>query len=87
MFDSIDVAGFFTSIVAILISRRSATFNYTYGFQRAQTIGALASIVFVWWITIYLVFEAVERIRAPAYIDAKLMFYVALFGLAVNIVY
>ena len=73
--------------MAILISRRSATFNYTYGFQRAQTIGAMASIVFVWWITIYLVFEAIERIKRPANIDAKLMFYVSILGLVVNIVY
>lgn len=80
------MAGFLTSVVAILISRRSATSNYTFGFQRVQTLGALASIAFVWLITSYLVIEAIDRIKNPENINGKMMFFIALFGVAVNVV-
>lgn len=64
-----------------------ATKTFTFGFQRAQTLGALASIAFVWIITVYLVFEAIERIKSPVPINGKIMFFIALFGVAVNIMY
>ena len=67
--------------MSILISRRSANVKYTFGFQRAQTLGALASMVFVWIITACLVFEAIHRIKHPANINGKFMFFTALFGL------
>lgn len=50
-------------------------------------MGALASIVFVWILTVYLVIEAVDRIKNPEEIDGKIMFFFALFGLAVNVAY
>lgn len=84
---ALDVAGFLTSIIAIIISRKAANFKYTFGFQRAQTLGALASVAFVWVITAYLVFEAIERIKSPEQINGRLMFFIALFGTIVNIVY
>ena len=59
--------------------------KYTFGFQRAQTLGALASVAFVWIITVYLVYEAIERIKNPEIINGKLMFLIALFGTIVNI--
>jgi len=37
-------------------------------------LGALASVAFVWMITAYLVFEAIERIKNPESIDGRLMF-------------
>lgn len=83
----LDVAGFFTSIVAVLVARRQASHQYSFGFQRAQSIGAFASMALVWMLTIYLIIEAIERIRNPEEIDGKIMFFVALLGLAVNIVY
>ncbi len=81
----VDVAGFLTSIVAIIISRRSANIKYTFGFQRAQTLGALLSIAFVWVVTAYLVMEAIDRIKNPEVINGKFMFFIALFGVGVNI--
>ena len=80
------MAGFLTSVVAIFVSRRSASKNFTFGFQRAQTLGALASIAIVWLITTYLVLEAIKRIKSPENINGKLMFFIALFGMLVNIV-
>ena len=75
-----------TSVLAIIISKKTANLKYTFGFQRAQTLGALASVAFVWLMTAYLVIEAMERIQNPEDINGKLMFFIALFGVAVNIV-
>lgn len=84
--NGIDIAGFLTSVVAIIISKKSANSKYTFGFQRAQTLGALASVAFVWLITAYLVIEAINRIKKPENVNGKFMFFIALFGVAVNIV-
>lgn len=85
--DFVDIAGFFTSVVAIIVARRMASRNYTFGFQRAQTLGAFASVAFVWILTVYLVIEAIDRIYNPVEINGKWMFFIALFGIFVNIMY
>ncbi len=85
LFIGADIAGFLTSVVAIIISKKSANLKYTFGFQRAQTLGALASVAFVWLMTAYLVIEAIERIKNPEPINGKLMFFTALFGVVINI--
>ncbi len=72
--------------MAILVSRRAASAAFTFGFQRAQTLGAFASIAMVWLMTAFLVWEAVERIRKPEEIDGKIMFITAVFGLIINLV-
>jgi solute carrier family 30 (zinc transporter), member 2 len=56
-----DLAGFLVSIVAILLARRSATARLTFGFQRAEVIGAVASVLLMWGLTGFLLAEAVER--------------------------
>lgn len=82
---SLDIAGFLTSVVAILVARRAASASYTFGFQRAQTLGAFASIAMVWIMTGFLVAEAIERIRNPSWVDGPIMFGTAAFGLLINI--
>ena len=64
----VHIASFLTSpctlkLIEILISRLSANMKFTFGFKRAQTLGALISVAFVWIITAYLVIEAVSRIE------------------------
>ena len=56
-----DLAGFIVSIIAILLARRSATARLTFGFQRAEVIGAVASVLLIWGLTGYLLAEAVNR--------------------------
>ncbi len=79
------MAGFLTSVVAILVSRRAASSTFTFGFQRAQTLGAFASIAMVWLMTAFLVWEAIQRIKNPEEIDGKIMFITAAFGLLINL--
>lgn len=81
-----DVAGFLISLFALTWSTKPANVRMSFGYHRAEILGALLSIAMVWALTAYLVFEAVERIKKPEPIDAKVMLIVAAIGLVVNIV-
>jgi Co/Zn/Cd efflux system component len=47
--------------------------EHTFGFHRAEVIAALVSVLTIWVLTGFLVMEAIERIRSPQVIDAKLV--------------
>lgn len=80
-----DLAGFLISIFALWITNRSPTSRLSYGFHRAEIIGALLSVVLIWVLTGILLYEACTRIRSPELVDGKIMFLVACGGLLVNI--
>lgn len=54
-----DVSGFFISIFSIWISTLPNDHAMTYGYSRAETIGALGSIILIWGLTLWLVYEAI----------------------------
>lgn len=55
------------------------TLEHTYGFHRAEVIAALVSVLTIWVLTGFLVLEAIERIRKPQVIDAKLVSFITVF--------
>lgn len=57
----------------------------SYGYHRAETIGALASIVLIWGLTIWLIWEAISRIIDPPEVNAEIMLFVSILGLLFNI--
>lgn len=79
-----DVAGFLVSLCALSLSRRKASSVMSYGYHRAEILGALVSISLVWVLTGWLVVEAIDRLRNPQPIDGKVMFIVAGLGVLVN---
>jgi cation diffusion facilitator family transporter len=81
-----DIAGFLISLFALTWSTKPANTNMSFGYHRAEILGALLSIAMVWALTAYLVFEAIERIKYPQPINAKVMLVVAVVGLVVNII-
>lgn len=81
-----DVAAFLISYIAIFLSHRPASFRMTYGFHRAEVLGALASIVLIWGLLIWLVIEAIDRIISKSKVDGEIMLITACFGLGCNIV-
>lgn len=85
-----DIAGFAISLVAVVAAQRPGCKDYTYGLVRAEIFGALASILSLWAITAILVCEAYYRGLSwfngdAPYVNGKLMFFVAVFGVFVNI--
>lgn len=57
-----DLSGFFISIFSVWIGTRPASKKLSYGYHRAEVIGALASIVLIWGLTILLFYEATHRV-------------------------
>jgi Co/Zn/Cd efflux system component len=82
-----DFSGFAISMSAMIISRRKPTEKLSYGYHRAEVIGALLSVILIWGLTGWLVYEAVERCRQPEIdLDPVIMLVVAIIGLICNII-
>ena len=80
-----DVAGFVISFMALYLTRKPATLKNSYGYHRADVIGALGSIMIIWGLLIWLLVEAVHRLLNPTDIDGELMLFIAIFGLCCNV--
>ncbi|KAG0231567.1 hypothetical protein BGW41_002170 [Actinomortierella wolfii] len=80
-----DIMSFCISLAAIYFSQRLPTATHTFGYHRAEVLGALFSIFLIWGLTCMLVIEAYDRVRHPIDIDGKTMSIVAALGVFVNI--
>lgn len=80
-----DVFSFLVSIYSMRLIKMKATSAYSFGYHRAETIGALISVLIVCVITGGLVLEAVQRLIHPTDIDGRLMFIVATTGIGFNV--
>lgn len=58
----------------------------SFGYHRAEILGALASILFIWGLLIWLFIEAIHRIVHPEEIDGLIMLITACVGLVCNII-
>ena len=81
-----DVLGVSISIIALKISENEANSLYTYGYHRAEVLGALASILFIWIVTAILVYEATMRVLYPHQIDATIMMITSIVALVFNLI-
>ena len=83
-----DVLGLGVSIWAIHIATNEANAKYTYGYHRAEVLGALTSIFCIWAMTAYLVDEATHRFLHPEEhpVIGKIMFIIACCGLIFNVI-
>ena len=58
----------------------------SYGYHRAEILGALTSIVMIWVLIFWLLIEAVDRCINPEEIDGPIMLLTAIVGLICNII-
>lgn len=58
-----DFSGFAISMISIYLSAKPPTESLSYGYYRCEVIGALVSVLSIWGITTWLVFEAIHRVR------------------------
>jgi cobalt-zinc-cadmium efflux system protein len=73
------------SLAAFWIAARPSTPKMSYGYYRAEILGALLSGLLIWFLTAILIFEAVQRIASPPEVKGVLLFVVATLGLLVNL--
>lgn len=81
-----DASGFFISIGAIYVARKRPTLTFNHGYHRAEIIGAFGSIAFIWFLTVWLLYEAIDRVFHPEEINAPVMIFTAAIGLIINLV-
>lgn len=67
------------------IAQREANQRKTFGYRRAEIVGAFINLITLVLIALYLMKEAVERFFEPQPIDGAVMLVVALIGLAANV--
>ena len=80
-----DVAGFVISFMALWTMRKPSTLKNSYGYHRADVVGALGSIIIIWGLLVWLLSEAVKRLINPTDVDGEVMLITACFGLGCNI--
>ena len=81
----VDVAALTLSLFAFKISGLPATHQKTYGYLRAEILAALANGVLLVVVSVYISWEAVERLMAPPQVKGVPMLLVAASGLIANI--
>lgn len=80
-----DTTSLAISYAARRIARREPTRSKTFGYRRAEIIGAFINLVTLLLIALYLMKEAVERFLDPQPVDGPVMLVVAVIGLAANL--
>jgi len=81
-----DFSGFAISMSAIWIAGIKASNSMSYGYHRAEIVGALISVLLIWVMTGVLVNEAIHRLIDGDYeIESFVMLIVAVVGLICNI--
>ncbi|KAG7257706.1 hypothetical protein CRUP_027232 [Coryphaenoides rupestris] len=63
----VDLTSFIISLCSLWLSSRPATHTLSYGWHRAEILGALLSVFTIWLVTGVLVYLAVERIISGNY--------------------
>jgi cobalt-zinc-cadmium efflux system protein len=69
---------------AQVLSRKPASQKSTFGYKRAEILAAFINAITLIGISVYLVFEAVDRFLNPQEVNAKWMFWLGLLGLVAN---
>jgi len=85
-----DIFGFSIALLAVHMAKSVANEDFTYGFARAEILGALASVLTLWIMIAALFYEATIRTinwfnGTAKPIDGKLMFIIACIGVFFNV--
>jgi cobalt-zinc-cadmium efflux system protein len=79
-----DVAAVAASLVAVRMARRPPTASRSFGFYRGTILAAQFNAALILVLTVWLVFEAVDRLRTPEPVEGGVVLVVALIAAAAN---
>jgi len=80
-----DVGAMLLSLFASWVASRPSTPRMSFGYHRAEILGALASGLAIWLISGFLIYEAVTRMASPPEVKGPIVFVIATIGLAANL--
>jgi cobalt-zinc-cadmium efflux system protein len=81
-----DAAALGLSLAAARIGMRPRSASKTYGYRRAEIIGALVNASAMIVLSLFVMVEAAKRLHSPPAIRGEGVLYTAVIGLAVNVV-
>ncbi|ROL80019.1 cation transporter [Pseudomonas protegens] len=74
------------SLVAIQVAKRPADRKRTFGYARFEILAAAFNALLLFVVAFYILFEAWQRLQAPAQIQSIGMLVIAILGLIVNLI-
>jgi cobalt-zinc-cadmium efflux system protein len=80
-----DTGALGVALLAAHVSRRPRTARKSFGYGRAEILGALANGLLLGGVSVAIAIEAVERLRSPVQVDAVPMLSIAVVGLIANL--
>src|ERR1700744_1634277 len=82
-----DVVAVFMGLAAVTLAKRgSSSPARTYGWHRAEVFTAVANAALLIGVALFILYEAIERLKEPVSVPGMPMIVVALAGLAANLV-
>ena len=79
-----DLAALCLGMLTLWISTRPASSAKTYGYLRAEILGALLNGLFLWVLVVFIWIEAFGRLRSPRPVSGLPVMAIALVGICVN---
>ena len=79
-----DSTGLVLALVAASLAATPATAQRTFGLQRAEVLAALSNALLLVAISVWVLIQAVDRLRNPTEIETGLMLGVAIVGMLAN---
>ncbi len=79
-----DIAALCLGLLTLWISTRPASSAKTYGYLRAEILGALLNGLFLWLLVVFIWIEAAGRLRNPRPVSGLGVMAVAIVGIGVN---
>ena len=81
-----DIAALTLAYAAMNLADRAPTGKHTFGLSRAEVLAAFVNAQLLLVVALYVLYRSFGRFREPVEVRAGLMFWVALAGLAANLV-
>jgi cobalt-zinc-cadmium efflux system protein len=81
----VDALALTLSLFALLVARRPANLQRTFGYYRVEIMAALANGTILLLVAVYIFYEAYHRFLAPVAINVPIMLIVGVIGLVANL--
>jgi cobalt-zinc-cadmium efflux system protein len=80
-----DVGVLLLALFVLKITHLPRTPKMSYGYHRAEILGALANALFLWILCILLIYKAIDRFIHPQAVEGPIVFIIAAIGVIANI--
>ena len=81
-----DSTGLMLALIAAYLATRAATVKRTFGLQRTEVLAALSNALLLVAVAVWVLIQAVDRLRNPIEINSRLMLVIAAVGALANLV-